>query len=189
MTIFDHFAFLAPYYDRLFPARAEGGIFDLLPLPVKGRVLDAGGGTGRVAQHFKGRADHVIVMDLSQEMLLQAMAKGGLDTACARSEKLPFPDEEFECIIMVDALHHVYDQRQTLQELLRVLKPGGRLVIEEPDIRTWGVKILAILEKMLGMRSHFLPPQRIAVELNCQTETRVKVQGYTSWVIVDKTPT
>ena len=45
--------------------------------------------------------------------------------------------------------------------MFRVLKPGGLLVIEEPDIRTFGVKLIAIAEKLLLMRSHFLAPEEI----------------------------
>jgi demethylmenaquinone methyltransferase/2-methoxy-6-polyprenyl-1,4-benzoquinol methylase len=45
---------------------------------------------------------------------------------------------------------------------MRVLEPEGRSVIEEPDIRTFGVKLVALAEKILLMRSHFLSPIQIA---------------------------
>ena len=61
---------------------------------------------------------------------------------------------------MVDALHHVINHGQTAREMYRVLKPGGRIVIEEPDIRSFYVKLIAVAEKLLLMRSHFLSPQR-----------------------------
>jgi demethylmenaquinone methyltransferase/2-methoxy-6-polyprenyl-1,4-benzoquinol methylase len=48
------------------------------------------------------------------------------------------------------------------QELVRVLKPGGRLVIEEPDLRTTGTKIIAILEKIALMQTHFIAPPEMA---------------------------
>jgi hypothetical protein len=38
---------------------------------------------------------------------------------------------------------------------MRVLHPGGRLVIEEPDIRLWGVKLASLAERLLLMRSRF----------------------------------
>ena len=47
---------------------------------------------------------------------------------------------------MVDALHHVADQEATIRELWRLLKPGGRIIIEEPDIRRFEVKLLALIE-------------------------------------------
>jgi hypothetical protein len=69
--------------------------------------------------------------------------------------------------------------------MFRVLKPGGVLVIEEPDIRTFGVKLIAIAEKLLLMRSHFLAPDEI-VKLFEYGETNVRSEDGTAWVIVRK---
>ncbi len=57
---------------------------------------------------------------------------------------------------MVNALHHVCNQQETVNELWRTLQPGGRIVIEEPDVRTFAVKLFALGEKLALMRSHFL---------------------------------
>ena len=84
-------------------------------------------------------------------MLREAKRKEGLQPICTDSEKLPFLENSFERIMMVDALHHVNHQQQTADELWRVLKPGGRIVIEEPDIRIFGVKLLALAEKIAMM--------------------------------------
>ena len=64
---------------------------------------------------------------------------------------------------MVDALHHVIDHKETIDELWRLLTPGGTMVVEEPDVRTFGVKLIAIAEKLALMRSHFLSPPRISM--------------------------
>jgi demethylmenaquinone methyltransferase/2-methoxy-6-polyprenyl-1,4-benzoquinol methylase len=74
----------------------------------------------------------------------------------------------------VDALHHVMDQAETIRELYRVLKVGGRLVVEEPDVRKFMVKLIAIGEKLALMRSHFLAPP--AIEQLFPTEAKVKVE-------------
>ena len=86
---------------------------------------------------------------------------------------------------MVDALHHVIDHAYTAREMFRVLKPGGVLVIEEPDIRTFGVKLIAIAEKLLLMRSHFLAPDAI-LKLFSDGEKQIKVVDGTAWVIIKK---
>ena len=137
MPIFDHFDFLAPRYEKFIQPKDPQEICTLADLPVSGALLDAGGGTGRISQFLTGMAGSIVVADLSCKMLLEASRKDGLRPVCTHTEKLPFPDACFERIIMVDALHHVCSQRDTAAELWRVLKPGGRLVIEEPDVRRW----------------------------------------------------
>jgi SAM-dependent methyltransferase len=157
MPLFDHFDFLAPIYETFIPPKDPQEMWDFADLPASGALLDAGGGTGRVAQFMSDKANPVVVVDLSCKMLSEARQKDGLRPVCSHTEKLPFPDETFARIIMVDALHHVCDQRGTVDELWRTLKPGGRLVIEEPDLRLFGVKLLALAEKLALMRSHFSP--------------------------------
>jgi demethylmenaquinone methyltransferase/2-methoxy-6-polyprenyl-1,4-benzoquinol methylase len=129
----------------------------------------------------------VIVADISHGMLAQASRKPGLYAVCSQSERLPFPDDYFDRIIMVDALHHVHDQRETAADLFRLLKPGGRLVIEEPDIRRFAVKLIALAEKLLWMRSHFLVADRIAGLFTAvDAQTQIACQDNTTWIIVDK---
>lgn len=166
--MFSHFDFLAPIYDRIIgvflgkPDSEKGGeLKGLLELPVDGRLLDAGGGTGRVSEPFRSLVEQLVVADISSGMLRQARKKGHLDLARADAAQLPFPDACFERVIVVDSLHHFSDQRQVIRELTRVLSPGGLLIIEEFDIRRLPVKGLALLEKLALMGSRFLRPEEI----------------------------
>ena len=161
MPILDHFGFLAPFYEKFIKPSEPEFLIDLLDLPSDGALLDAGGGTGRVAQYMAGKVKHIVVADLSCKMLAEAKGKQGVAAVCTPSETLPFPDGSFSRIIMVDALHHVIHQQETANELWRLLARGGILVIEEPDIRSFGVKLIALGEKILLMRSHFLSPKKI----------------------------
>lgn len=88
---------------------------------------------------------------------------------------------------MVDALHHVANQSETASELWRVLKPGGLIIIEEPNIHTLRVKLLAIAEKLALMRSHFLSPEQI-VELFDGTNSRkhIELVDTMAWVVIEK---
>ena len=150
----DHFALMAAVYDRLIGPPDMDRMKRLLKLPASGRLLDAGGGTGRVAAAVNGLVDHAVVGDFSLAMLRQAKVKGRLNTVRLSAEQLPFSDEIFSRVLIVDALHHVPDQKRAIGELLRVLQPGGRLLIEEPDIGLWAVKGVALIERMLLMTSH-----------------------------------
>lgn len=189
MPLFDHFDLLAPLYETLLPPKEPQDLWRRVNLPVIGALLDAGGGTGRVAQFMDGQADLVVVADLSRKMLGEARRKVGLRPVCSHTENLPFPDGTFARIIMVDALHHVCDQRATADELWRTLQPGGRLVIEEPDVRLFVVKLVAIAERLALMRSRFLSPPRIAgLFPYSNARVRVEIERHNAWVIVEKEP-
>lgn len=189
MPLLDHFGILAPFYDRLIPDRTSEKLIELVGLPVRGPLLDAGGGTGRVAKALLGLADRVVVADLSIKMLRQAAGKGDLLRAASHTECLPFPDKTFERIVMVDALHHVCSHVETATEMWRVLKPGGRIVIVEPDVSTLAVKFVALAEKVALMRSHFLAPQRIEALFPYPNAVKsVERDRFNAWVSIDKAP-
>lgn len=133
----------------------------LLDLPARGTLLDIGGGTGRLSQYFSGTVDRVIVADESGGMLRQAQLKGSLILLRGRAERLPICDGSVERVVMIDALHHLEDQSLAVAEIARVLRPAGRVLIEEPDIDHFMIKLIALVEKALGMRSHFLRGEQI----------------------------
>lgn len=187
MPLLDHFGLLAPLYEAFIKPKPPEMLSRLLELPVSGALLDAGGGTGRVSQYFQEEAGVISIVDLSCKMLREASKKEGLNPVCSHTETLPFPSEYFERIIMVDALHHVCDQEVTARELWRVLKPGGKLVIEEPDVRRMAVKMIALGEKILMMRSHFLSPVDIQTLFNdLDARVRIVIDGHISWVVITK---
>jgi demethylmenaquinone methyltransferase/2-methoxy-6-polyprenyl-1,4-benzoquinol methylase len=187
MQLLDHFDLLAPIYDRLIAVPDTSRLEDLLGLPIDGRLLDAGGGTGRISKALLEKVSEVILLDLSVGMLMQAKDKGQLTRICSLSEILPFENDIFDRIIMVDALHHVISQEDTANELWRVLKPGGRLVIEEPDLSKIVVKLVAIAEKLALMRSHFLSPENIATLFTTKSATtRIFRDDFNSWVVIEK---
>ena len=187
MPGFDHFNLLGPVYDLVFGRVTDHDMVDLVEVKPHHRLLDVGGGTGRVAVLFKKFAGQILIVDSARRMLHQAQDKG-LRTVNGNSERLPVETGSFERVIMVDALHHVRSQTETLQEAWRVLAPGGRLVLEEPDIHNFVVKLVALGEKIALMRSRFLSPEKIIAI--CQFKNRESVQLIRkrgiAWIIITK---
>jgi ubiquinone/menaquinone biosynthesis C-methylase UbiE len=186
MPLLDHFSWIAPYYDRIFYLpHADSLVARVQPEPHH-RLLDVGGGTGRVARHFAGQVAQVCILDPSATMLQEGQRKGICITR-GEAEELPFCSGTFDRIIMVDAFHHLRDQQVAVHELMRVLAAGGRLVVEEPDIADWRVKWVALGEKALMMRSHFCAPERMrAMFERAGGDAHVESEGFTSWIVVCK---
>lgn len=191
--MFDHFGFLAPLYDRIIPPPDPARLRERLALPTAGRMLDAGGGTGRASAQLRPLVGGLMISDLSRPMLERARGVG--HPVQSRAERLPFPDGSFDRVLVVDALHHfVGRQREAIADLLRVLKPGGRMVIEEPDINRFVVKLVALAETLALMRSHFYSPAEIRDMVLGASPSRAQPvsarvesgEGFSAWVVVDK---
>ncbi len=180
----DHFGLLAPLYDRLVRPPEAARLIGLADLPTHGRLLDAGGGTGRISGLLTGQARQILVADESWKMLSRARAKPGLRLAAVHAERLPFPAGVFDRVIMVDAYHHLRDQERSLAELLRVCAPGGRIVVEEPDIERVAVRALALFERLLLMRSRFRRADEIASGFRALgADASVHRQATTAWIV------
>ena len=181
----DHFSLVSPYYDRLFPFLNAERLRELLQLPAAGRVLDLGGGTGQVAQALRGFVDEIVVLDESVGMLHQARLKG-LPAVRGEAERLPFASGSFTRILLVDTFHHLRDQRAAAAELLRVLAPGGRLVIEEGDVEQTPVRLIALAEKLILMRSRFFSPQAVQQMFEAAGgQVRLEREGGKFWAVVE----
>lgn len=99
---------------------------------VRGRVLDDGCGLGLYLQHLQEQGGKVYGVEYEFERLQQARAITVL-SACAAGEHLPFPNDRFDLVLSHEVLEHVQDDRLALQEIVRTLKPGGRLVLFVPN--------------------------------------------------------
>jgi ubiquinone/menaquinone biosynthesis C-methylase UbiE len=186
----DHFSLIAPFYERFMGFMDPAPLCEHLQLPVAGRLLDAGGGTGRAVHALRGLAGEIVVSDVSTGMLRQAAAKEGVVAVQSQVERLPFADATFERIIVVDAFHHFADHQQAIAELWRVLTPGGRMVIEEPNIERLSIKLIALGERLLLMRSTFYSPRAMGRMLE-MVGAHVHAESdhpFNSWVVADKVP-
>jgi ubiquinone/menaquinone biosynthesis C-methylase UbiE len=110
----------------------RGHIMDLLAPERRDRILDVGCGTGIFTESYLQQGARVTGVDLSLEMLRYGVRKpglGGMLPAVADMRRLPFADGSFDKTVSITAIEFVADGRRAVQELLRVTRKGGRLVI------------------------------------------------------------
>lgn len=105
------------------------------------RVLDLAGGTGDLTRAFSkavGDTGQVVLADINAAMLDAGKEKlinlgilGNVEYVQLNAESLPFPDNHFDCIAIGFGLRNVTQKDVALQQMFRVLKPGGRVIILE----------------------------------------------------------
>jgi len=105
------------------------------------KVLDIAGGTGDLTYAFSKRvgADgKVVLADINESMLKVGRDRladrgvtGNLEVVQANAESLPFADNEFDVVTIAFGLRNVTHKETAISEMLRVLKPGGRLLVLE----------------------------------------------------------
>ncbi len=186
----DHFGLIAPWFDRLIPPREPERLLDFLELRSGMRLLDVGGGTGRISQAFADIEAEIVLLDPSSGMLRTAQRKHPQWALCQGvAEALPFANKSFERVLAVDSFHHFWDHARAALEIMRVLAPGGRLVIEEPDIRRLAVKFIALGETLTLMRSHFYPPQTLQAffeQPGLRTTLIEARDDFNFWLVVER---
>lgn len=154
----DLFAGLPRGYDRMGAVLSFGqdprwrrmlvGVVD--PRPGQ-RVLDVATGTGLVAAELAARGCKVVGLDQSEEMLAAARTRlAGAPALAERvtlvrgeAERLPFADAEFDALTFTYLLRYVDDRQATMRELVRVVRPGGRIGMVE-----FGVPVAAPLRAL-----------------------------------------
>jgi ubiquinone/menaquinone biosynthesis C-methylase UbiE len=108
-----------------------------------GRVLEIGAGTGLNARHYPDGLQQLVLtepVDGMADRLEKRLAREGLDAEVVRAgaERLPFPDASFDTVVSTMVLCTVPDAQAAIDEIRRVLRPGGKLLFIE-HVRADGV--------------------------------------------------
>ena len=98
------------------------------------RVLEVGCGVGRYVEKLEGRAHLVVGLEYEAGRAHAAAARLRLPTVVnAAAEALPFGDAGFDLVLSNEVIEHVADDRLAAAEMVRVLAPGGRIVLFCPN--------------------------------------------------------
>jgi len=102
------------------------------------RIVDFGCGSGANTALLANRGAHVWGIDISEDLLRLARRRlavsgreGGATFIAGSAHDMPFPDESIDVVFGIAILHHL-DLDLVSREVLRVLKPGGRAIFQEP---------------------------------------------------------
>ena len=103
------------------------------------RVLEIACGEGYGAAALqRASAAHVIGVDISESVCLHARNKYGVDARPGTAEQIPLADGSVDVIVSFETIEHVPDTSRFLDECLRILVPGGRLIISTADKGIYG---------------------------------------------------
>jgi SAM-dependent methyltransferase len=158
--------------------------FERLRLTPGARVLDLGCGGGRHAFEAWRRGATVVALDRSDAELKEVRnvvggmlaagelpdgAPGGVVNGNALA--LPARDASFDAVVASEVLEHVWDDRGALAELVRVLRPGGRLAVTVPT--RWPERVCWALDH----RYHDIPGGHVRIYRQADLEAKVEAAG------------
>lgn len=99
---------------------------------IRGCVLENGCGVGMYVEHLSPFGGSVVGLEYDFERVLEA-GKKSPHMINAAGEFLPLPSATFDLILSHEVIEHVRDDRLAISEMVRVLKPGGRIVLFAPN--------------------------------------------------------
>ena len=161
MTIFDR---LAPIYDHLSRPvipDLEKQVGKKIHLRENDRILDVGGGTGRLMRIISKIQPKTrrFVVDRSKNMLKRTSSDDHAIIGSASA--LPFESYKFDVVFSIDALHHFEKIEKSLEEMIRVLRHEGEIIILELEADNPLTRMVEIGERLLGEDSSFYEREKI----------------------------
>lgn len=158
---------LSPVYDRLWarvPLREQ--LIEMLALREGDRVLETGVGTGINLAYIAdkvGPSGFIAGIDISERMLKLAHPKveglaAPVELRAGNAVRLPYADESFDALIQFGGINFFSDRRAAIAEMIRVVRPGGRILIVDETIAPLG-PVRALLSRVIcRMVPRLCPP-------------------------------
>ena len=145
-----------PIAERLYD-QAISHMLGLMGAPVGARVLDAGCGPGVHTRRVALAGYRVCAIDVSQTMLKEArrrIAAAGLESAVEFRQEdltaLTLPDASFQYVFSWGVIIHIHDVEKALDELVRIVAPGGKLALYVTNSKSLDTKMESLARSFLG---------------------------------------
>jgi ubiquinone/menaquinone biosynthesis C-methylase UbiE len=151
------------YEDFFVPALFQewtGRVIDAAHIQTGQRVLDVACGTGvlaRAAAHRVGATGSVVGVDINQGMLAVVKRKGpSIEWRHGRAEALPFDNDSFDAVVSQFGLMFFEDRQAAIRDMVRVLRPGGRLAVavwDSLDNTPGYAAMVGLLQRLFGQQA------------------------------------
>jgi len=111
-------------------------------LEIQGKLLDCGSGKGEFADILKETGFQVVCVD-GADTCIKSVRQRGFECCKVDLEyqRLPFEDNEFDIVVSLEVIEHLWNTGHYLAEIVRVLKPNGYAIFTTPNYNCWNYRI------------------------------------------------
>ena len=136
------------------------GHIDIRPSDV---LLDIGGNTGKITQAYSNNCKEVVVLEPKRNIIEYGRShRPNIKFVEGGAESIPLPGEYFDKVVASASFHHFSDQDSALEEMKRVLKPDGKIIIVEIDPDTPRGKSLKFCETLFHTGGKLYQPAQLS---------------------------
>jgi ubiquinone/menaquinone biosynthesis C-methylase UbiE len=133
-------------------------------------LLDVGGNTGKITEAYSKNCKEVVVLEPKRSILKHGRSRRPhIKFVEGAAENIPLPDKYFDKVVASASFNHFSDQESALEEMKRVLKPDGKMIILEIDPNTPRGKRLKFCEALFHTGAKLHQPLQLSkkIEEHC----------------------
>ena len=125
-------------------------------------LLDVGGNTGKITHVYARDCKEIVILEPKHAVVEYARTlRPHIKFVEGGAENMPLPSEHFDKVVASASFHHFPNQDRGLEEMKRVLKPDGKMIIFEIDPNTGRGKRLKICETIMHTGAKFYDPLQL----------------------------
>ncbi len=158
--LFSNYAFIYDTFMHMFQLDGDHTILSFIPSK-RSRILDIGGGTGKIADQLVKRGHQVTILDPCKRMTDIAKKRNSKIRIIGRA--MPFYySKTYQIILIRDCLHHIKETKKVLEDAIRMLEPGGRIIIADFNPNTFEAKLIYLFERCCLEKVYPISKQQVA---------------------------
>ncbi|HYY49525.1 MAG TPA: class I SAM-dependent methyltransferase [Nitrososphaeraceae archaeon] len=129
-------------------------------------ILDIGGNTGKVTEAYSNNCKEVVVLEPKRNVVEYGKShRPNIKFVEGEAENIPLPDAYFDKVVASASFHHFSDHDKALEEMKRVLKPDGKIIILEIDPNTRRGECLKFCETVFHTGAKLYQPAQLSKKI------------------------